>query len=124
MFLTIVDDKSCATWVYLLSDKSVVPTLIKEFIFLVENQFTIVVKVLRTDNDTEFINKRLSRFSLEKGILHQTSCVYTPQQNGLVECKHRHILNCARALRFHVGLPVVFWGDCLLTTVYLIKSKS
>ncbi|GJU06584.1 ribonuclease H-like domain-containing protein [Tanacetum coccineum] len=33
------------------------------------------------------------KFCKEKGILHQTSCPYTPQQNGIAERKHRHLLN-------------------------------
>lgn len=41
--------------------------------------------------------------------------------NGLVECKHRHLLNCAKALIFHVSLPIRFWGDFLLTASYLIN---
>lgn len=121
MFLTLVKIKSCTTWIFLLLDKTNVPMLLKDFIVFIQKQFKTTIKAIRMDNGTEFCNNFIDSFQKSFGIIHQLSFVYTPQRNGLVERKHRHLLNCARALRFHASLPIVFWGDCVLTAVYLIN---
>ncbi|CAA7020467.1 unnamed protein product [Microthlaspi erraticum] len=71
---------------------------------MAHRQFGKKIKIVRSDNGTEFTSFA-SEFR-EQGIRHQTSCVGTPQQNGRVERKHRHILNVARALLFQSSLPV------------------
>ena len=63
----------------------------------------------------------MRQFYCEKGIMDQMSCVDTPQQKGRVQRKHRHILNVARARRFHASLPIELWGECVLTAAYLIN---
>ena len=87
---------------------------------MTERQFGKQVKIVRSDNiGTEFF--RLKLYFKENGILFQTSCIGTPQQNGRVERKHRHILNVARAVRFQACLPISFWGECVLTAGFLIN---
>lgn len=80
------------------------------------------VKVLRSDNGTEFMNSKCSELFASLGIIHQRSCAYTPQQNGVVERKHIHILNTARALRFHANIPISYWGHCVKAAIYLINK--
>lgn len=79
IFLTIVDDKSRATWIYLLSDESHVASLFKSFLNFVENQLSTTIKTVHSDNGSEFLNKSSASYFVEKGVLHQTTCVYTPQ---------------------------------------------
>ena len=68
-FLTIVDDYSRHTWIYLLKNKTKVKPLIQAFCALVKNQ------TIRIDNGKEF---KLDQFYATRGIVHQTSCVETP----------------------------------------------
>lgn len=77
--------------------------------------------MLRSDNGSEFLNHTLQTQLSSLGIIHQKSCTYTPQQNGVVERKHKSLLNTARALRLQASLPLHFWGDCILTATYLLN---
>lgn len=57
-----------------------------------------------------------------KSVIHQHSCIETPQRNEIIEQNHqRQLLNVARALSFQAHLPSQFWADCVLTARYLIN---
>ena len=63
----------------------------------------------------------LSPFFKKLGVMHQNSCVDTPQRNGRVERKHRHILNVAYTCFFQARLPSTFWGESILLASHLIN---
>ncbi|KAL0457111.1 UNVERIFIED_CONTAM: Retrovirus-related Pol polyprotein from transposon RE1 [Sesamum latifolium] len=121
-FLTIVDHFSRNTWIYLLKFKSQAVDHITSFPTMVDTQFHYKVKVIRTDNGAEFLSTQCQTLFQNQCILHQHTSSYTPQQNGIAEHKHKHLLAVARALLFQASLPERFWGDCVLTATYIINQ--
>lgn len=120
-FLTIVDDYSRMIWLFLMVAKSDFMKTIESFCNFVITQFDKNVRILRTDNAPEFGDSLCRQFYHERGIVHQTSCVYRPQQNARVERRHRQILEIARAVRFQAGLELQYWGDCVMTAAHIMN---
>ena len=104
-----------------MTKKSEVEHICKIFYNMIENVFQTKISILHTDNGVEYFKHTLRSFMSEKGILHQTSCTYTPQQNGIAERKNRHLLEVARALLFTMHVPSYLWAEAVLTASYLIN---
>lgn len=77
-----------------------------------------MVQAIRSDNAPEL--RFHDRFQ-HKGIVSYRSCLETLEQNSVVERKHQHILNVARALMFQTRVSLSFWGDYVLKAVFLIN---
>ncbi|CAN6687056.1 unnamed protein product [Malus baccata var. baccata] len=120
-FVTFVDDCTRMTWLYMLKNKSEVCDVFRLFQQMVKTQYSIDIKVLRSDNGGEYIASELSRFLQDRGIIHQTTCPHTPQQNGVAERKNRHILETARALLIGASVPKRFWPEAVTYAVYVIN---
>lgn len=93
----------------------------KSFILLLRTQFSSLVKCFCTAKGSEFGNSSVQELFDSLGIIQQTSYVITPQHNGVVQRKLRHLLNVARALKFQASVPAGYWGHCILTGCYLIN---
>nr|AEJ72555.1 putative retroelement polyprotein [Malus domestica] len=120
-FVTFVDDFSRCTWLYLLKSKDEVINVFQEFHSLVTNQFSTQLKVLRSDNGTEYMSNAFAQYLTCHGIIHQTSCVGTPQQNGVAERKNRDLLEKTRSLMLQMSVPKKFWSHGVLTAAYVIN---
>lgn len=67
----------------------------------------------------EFLSFECQKMLQDNDIIHQKTCPYTPQQNGVVERKHRHVVQVARALIHHAGLSQKFWGEAVLIATHI-----
>ena len=102
-----------------MKTKSAIQSFTISFHAMITTQFNVKIKQIRTNNALEF---NMPNFFSSNGIIHQQTCVYTPQQNSVVERKHQHLLSIARALQFQSNVPIHFWGECVLIATYLINK--
>ena len=118
-YLLLVDHFTKYCWFYPLQHKSDVDSTFVQFTTMVENQFSCKLKNLYSDNGGEFI--KLRSFLTTHGISHYTTTPHTPQQNGTIERRHRHVVETRMALLHHASVPSTYWTYALATAVYLIN---
>lgn len=114
-----MDDFSRFTWLYLAKAKSDIPKNFTEFKALVELQLNHKIKALQSDGGGEYI--ALKSFLATHGIKHRISCPHTPQQNGLSERKHKHLIEMTLSLLAKASMPQSFWDEAVLTSTFLIN---
>src|SRR4051812_14965277 len=93
--LVIVDDFSRYAWVFFFKYKSETQQTVIDFANEVQRKRNATILSIRSDNGTEFKNYTLDDFLSDKGIKHQYSTPYTPQQNGVAERKNRTLMDAA-----------------------------
>nr|GEX97915.1 retrotransposon protein, putative, Ty1-copia subclass [Tanacetum cinerariifolium] len=106
------------TWVFFLATKDETSPILKTFITGLENQLNVKVKVIKSDNGTNFKNSDLNQFCRMKGIKREFSVPRTPQQNGIAERKNRTLIKAARTMLADSLLPIPFWAEAFNTTCY------
>ncbi|KAM1741307.1 hypothetical protein ACFX12_011446 [Malus domestica] len=120
-YVTFVDQYTKYTWIFPMYNKSDVYSIFLKFYNLVLTQFGVVIKCLQTDGGGEYTGHSFKAFLDAKGVEHLISCPYTPQQNGVVERKHRHIVEIAITLLVQAALPIEFWYYACAHAVFLIN---
>ncbi|GJX11013.1 putative ribonuclease H-like domain-containing protein, partial [Tanacetum coccineum] len=69
--------------------------ILQNFIRQIENQLSHRVKIIRSDNGTEFKNRDMLEFCGNKGIKQEYSNARTPQQNGVAERMNRTLIKAS-----------------------------
>ncbi|CAI7738326.1 unnamed protein product [Closterium sp. NIES-53] len=122
-FLTIVDDHTRAVWVFPLKTKGeVAAAVLKDWMPRAQRESGHKVKLIRTDNRGEFLGAGFEAVLKKKGIQHQLTVPYNPQQNGMAERFNRTLQEGARTLLGRAELPDPFWVTAL-RHVALVKNR-
>jgi transposase InsO family protein len=117
--LTFIDDFSRFTWVFFLKLKSEVFECLIEFKALAENESGCKIKILRTDNGGEYVNKYVQQLCIDSGIQLQHTVPYTPQQNGVAERKNRSLKEMANCMLQSKSLAPKLWDEAINCAAYI-----
>ena len=118
-FATFSDNYSQCCAVYFLKQKSEVLDKFKEFEAIVTHECGHSVGTLRTDNGGAYLSREFEAYLRSKGIRHKLTIAHTPEQNGVAERMNRTLLESARAMITHAGLPTNYWAEAVATVAYL-----
>lgn len=117
-YVSFIDDYSKFTWVYLLKFKSEVFHKFLGFQKLVECMYVRKIIAMQTDWGGQY--KKIHSFG-KASISYHVSCPHTYPRNGSTEGKHHHIVEVGLALLAQASIPLKFWDETSVSTVYLIN---
>nr|GEZ67131.1 hypothetical protein [Tanacetum cinerariifolium] len=106
------------TWTYFLRSKDETPDVLIDFLRLVQRGLHALVRIVRTDKGTKFMNQTLHAYFASEGILHQTSVARTPEQNGVVERQNHTLVEAARTMLSAAKVPLFFWAEAISITCF------
>lgn len=90
---------------------------------MAESQLGRKIKAIRSDNGREFVNKCFLSLLQEHGIVRQLTVPYSPQQNGVAERANRNLVEMARSLLIHSGMPESLCAEAVMTAC-CIRNRS
>lgn len=97
-FVVFKDEDTRFRKVYFLRHKSEVFDQFKKFEAFVSTQLGTKIKVLCTDNGTEYTCEKMQSFLKDKGIINEFSAPYIHEQNGRAEREIRTLVESARSM--------------------------
>ncbi|CAI7856292.1 unnamed protein product [Closterium sp. NIES-54] len=118
-FLLLKDRHTRFVWVMPIARKSDVLREFKKWLVLVERQTKKSVLMLHSDRGGEFLGKEFTEFVDGKGIVHDLTCPYTPQQNGMAEREMRTNVESVRTMLLHMGVQHHWWHLALRQAVWV-----
>jgi len=88
---------------------------------LLEKSIGRSIKCLRTDYGGEYTSMEFKNYCKEAGIERHKSTAYPHQQNSVVECMNKTLLDIARSMISNAKLQQQLWVEAISTTCYLVN---
>ena len=122
-FVAFIDDYSQCCSVYIIRNKSEVLDKFKEFEAATTTDSGQQICMLRSDNGGEYVSQEFETYLKSRGKRHELMVPHSPQQNGVAERMNRTLMESARSMLAHAGLPDSYWAEAVTAAAYLRNRK-
>jgi hypothetical protein len=109
-------------WVVVLGSKGEVANAIGRVQAAAKVECGRKLRMLRTDNGGEFTTAEFASYCVDEGVQCHYSMLYNPQHNDVIERRNQTVVGIARVLK-QMGMHVVFWGEAVVTDVYILNCS-
>ena len=82
------------------------------------------MQIFRTEGGGEITSKRFQEYLSQKGVRHEITAPYSPEQNAFCERDNRTIMESVRSLLHTSGFPLSFWAEACHTVLYTLNRTG
>ncbi|GLI62320.1 hypothetical protein VaNZ11_004893 [Volvox africanus] len=122
-FVAMLDEYTGASLVLALKEKSDVADFVERAVAMLQVQSNCTLQCICTDGGGELVNRQVESYCVSKGVRHQLSVPYTPQQNGKAERLNRTLLDKVRAMLAESAVPKEYWHEALAVANF-VRNRS
>lgn len=119
--LVFKDDFSCYRTVYFLKTKDNTVSLFEDYFNRIETQTGNKPKRIRSDNGKEEINADIDELCSIRGIIHELTCPFTPEQNGRAEREMRVLSEAVTTILIDSNLEKKFWAEAMAYAAFTLN---
>ena len=123
-YLLFKDDYSGFRYIFCLAEKADALRCFQEVCSDIFRDTGHHMEIFRTDGGGEFTSKKFQECLSQKGLRHEVTAPYSPEQNGFCERDNRTIMESVRSLLHTSGFPLSFWGEACHTAVYTLNRTG
>ena len=97
-----------------------------KYVLTLTDDYTRYVTAYFIKSKSDVVSKFVEYVTMmEKGIAHQLTNPYTPEQNGVSERLNRTLVESARSMLIYAKMPLKFWAEAVNTAhVYNLHNRS
>ena len=123
-YLLFKDDHSGFRYIFCIAKKSEALQSFQSVFHDVFRDTRNYIQIFWTDGGGEFTSKQFREYLSQKGVCHEVTAPYSPEQNRLCERDNRTVMGSVRSLLHSNGYPLSFRAEACHTVIYTLNRTG